>query len=191
MKFTPEIIFLSIILIVVVNIAIAFLFLWRKAKAKIAELKIKISDTGSMIDERLALADKYSKMVSLVANKTVEACIITDKNGKVEWVNTAFTDITGYTLAEVLGKKPGDLLQGAETDKRTIESIRSKLKLKSSFKEEILNYHKTGYKYWLSLSITPVLDSKGEIEKFIAIETDITKRREFEKEMEKKLSTLK
>lgn len=162
-----------------------------QSNRKVNTLNKRLFDTSSIINERLALADKYSKMVSLVANKTVEACIITDKDGYIEWVNNAFTDITGYYLPEVIGKKPGVVLQGPETDKGVVESIREKLKQKVSFKEEILNYHKTGYKYWLSLSITPVLDHNGNIEKFIAIESDITERKKFEDEMKSKISEIK
>jgi methyl-accepting chemotaxis protein len=151
---------------------------------KIVLLENKITDTVKLIDDRLALADKYSKALASVADKTF---IITDKNGLIEYVNNGFTKITGYSFLEVVGKKPGEILQGAETDADTIINIREKLKEKTIFKSEILNYHKTGRKYWLSLSITPILDSKGEVEKFIAIESDITAQKKAFEELENKL----
>jgi PAS domain S-box-containing protein len=154
---------------------------------KIVLLENKITDTVKLIDDRLALADKYSKALASVADKTFEAVIITDKNGLIEYVNNGFTKITGYSFLEVVGKKPGEILQGAETDADTIINIREKLKEKTIFKSEILNYHKTGRKYWLSLSITPILDSKGEVEKFIAIESDITAQKKAFEELENKL----
>jgi PAS domain S-box-containing protein len=115
--------------------------------------------------------------LSLVASKTDNAIIITDRFGAIEWVNDGFERISGYTKEEVLGKKPGSILQGKETDKETIARIGSNLRKKISFTEEILNYTKNGTPYWLQLSITPILNERGEVEKFIAIESDITERK--------------
>lgn len=131
----------------------------------------------------LQKAQEQIKMLSLVATYTDNAVIITDKDKKIEWVNPGFTHISGYTLEEVKGKKPGDILQGKDTDPNTIARIREKLPLKVSFQEEILNYAKNGREYWLNLSITPVLNELGEIEKFIAIEMDITERKQQEQQL--------
>ncbi|CAN5482413.1 hypothetical protein BH10BAC1_BH10BAC1_21630 [soil metagenome] len=175
---------ISILLMVIIIVLIVLLF---KTKKENKTLSKKISNTMGMIEERLSLADKYSKTLAAVADKTFEAVIITDKNGLIEWVNTGFTTITGYTLLEVKGKKPGEFLQGPETDKNTINRIREKLKEKKIFKEEILNYHKEGRKYWLSLSITPVLDLNNNVEKFIAIESDITEQKNQRLSLEQKI----
>ena len=121
------------------------------------------------------------RLLSLVASNTDNAVIITDANRQIEWVNPGFTRITGYTLEEVKGKNPGKILQGKDTDPATVQRIREKLLLKTSFQEEILNYAKDGRPYWLSLSITPILNEVGDIEKFIAIEMDITEKKEKEK----------
>lgn len=175
---------ISLILIV---IAISLMVLLLNTKKKNNALSRKLDDTMGLIEERLSLADKYSKTLAAVADKTFEAVIITDKNGVIEWVNTGFTTITGYSFLEVKGKKPGEVLQGPETDKATINRIRERLKEKKIFKEEILNYHKEGRKYWLSLSITPVLDANNNIEKFIAIESDITEQKNQRRLLEQKL----
>lgn len=128
------------------------------------------------ITERKKTEDEVRKL-SLVASKTENAVIITDRYGLVEWVNDAFEKITGYSKNEVLGKKPGAFLQGAGSDPATIERIRYGLQSKQSFTEEILNYSKHGVPYWLLLNITPILNGRGDVEKFIAIETDITERK--------------
>ncbi|MCS7028375.1 MAG: PAS domain S-box protein [Bacteroidia bacterium] len=131
----------------------------------------------------LQKAQEQIKMLSLVATYTDNAVIITDKYGKVEWVNPGFTRISGYTLEEIKGKKPGEVLQGKDTDPNTVQRIREKLPLKISFQEEILNYTKDGRPYWLNLSITPILNEVGEIDKFIAIEMDITQRKQQEQQL--------
>lgn len=178
---------ISIALAVLIIILGALLF---RSHKKNNMLSKELSDTMSLIESRLSLANKYSKTLAEVADKTFEAIIITDKDGRIEWVNSGFTHITGYSFLEVKGKKPGDVLQGPETDKATVDRIREKLKEKKIFKEEILNYHKHGRKYWLSLSITPVLDANNNIEKFIAIESDITEQKNQRMLLEQKLKEI-
>jgi PAS domain S-box-containing protein len=128
-------------------------------------------------------ADLELLKLSLVASKTDNGVIITDALARIEWVNEGFTRITGYTLQEVVGMKPGRLLQGPGTDLLTVKRISDKLKNKESFTEELLNYHKDGHSYWLQLNVTPILDEAGEIQKYIAIESDITARKKAEAEI--------
>ncbi len=113
--------------------------------------------------------------LALVAEKIEDSVVITDKYGVVEWVNEAFTNISGYSLQEILGKKPGDLLQGPATSKEDVRSIQENLKSGNSFVSNILNYAKSGKTYWLRLSITPIRDDYGQITNFISIQTDVTK----------------
>jgi methyl-accepting chemotaxis protein PixJ len=128
----------------------------------------------------LELDIKELEKLSLVASKTSNAIILTSQEGLIEWANEGFTRITGYTLEEALGKKPGSLLQGPDTDPATVQRIREKLLSKQSFTEEILNYTKQGEPYWLSLNITPSLDQNGNVTQFIAIESDVTERKQSE-----------
>jgi PAS domain S-box-containing protein len=126
---------------------------------------------------------KDLEKLSLVASHTNNGVIITDKQGQIEWVNQAFTTITGYTLEESLGKIPGHFLQGEDTSEEKVTQIREKLKEEVSFSEVILNYHKTGYPYWIKLDISPVKDEDGNLNKFIAIQEDVTDRKNAEFEI--------
>ena len=121
------------------------------------------------------------RMLSLVARYTDNAVIITDRNGQVEWVNEGFTRISGYTLDEVRGKKPGDFLQGPETDQETAVALSQAIRNGESIKTEIINYTKDGQPYWLSLDISPVYDEQHNLIRFIAIESDITHQKEMER----------
>jgi PAS domain S-box-containing protein len=123
--------------------------------------------------------DELAKL-SLVASKTDNAVVITDKDGLIEWVNDGFSRMTGYTLPEVAGKKPGPILQGPLSDPESIARIRANLKKKEPFTEEILNYHKSGQPYWVSMDITPIRNDRGEVVKFISIQRDITPSKEAE-----------
>lgn len=119
-------------------------------------------------------AEKEFEQLSLVADNTDNSVIITNSQGKIEFVNNGFTKLTGYELEESIGKKPGGFLQGADTDQETVTRISKQLKEGKSIYEEILNYRKTGESYWISLVINPIFDEDGKVEKFISIQADIT-----------------
>ncbi len=129
------------------------------------------------------LAEEEVRKLALVAQKTENGVIITDANGLTEWVNEGFTRISGYSLDEVKGKKPGSVLQGPETDLATIDLMYNHINKGKEFHTEILNYTKYGQKYWLRLDVQPVFDSKGRLQRFIAIQTDITKRKGAEQQL--------
>ena len=112
--------------------------------------------------------------LSLVANKTDNSVIITDANRKIQYINPGFTKLTGYTLEDVIGKKPGAFLQGPHTNPETILRLREKLNAEEPFYDEILNYSTNGESYWISLAINPVFDELGKLKNFISIQANIT-----------------
>jgi methyl-accepting chemotaxis protein len=114
-------------------------------------------------------------LLSLVADGTDSSVVITNAAGLVQYVNAGFTRLTGYTFAEMQGKKPGKLLQGRHTDKTTIAQIRQALDARKPFYADILNYTKRGEPYWIALTINPVLAADGTLERFISIQANITK----------------
>ncbi|MGD1843563.1 MAG: PAS domain-containing protein [Thermonemataceae bacterium] len=124
--------------------------------------------------------DETYKRIASVPIHSHNAIIITDKKGNIEWVNQGFEKITGYTAEEVIGRKPGNLLQGEATDVETITRISEGLKKCEPVREEILNYHKSGKPYWIWIDILPIYNEAGDLEKFIAIEVEITERKQQE-----------
>lgn len=115
--------------------------------------------------------------LSAVARQTTNGVIITDTSGRIQWVNEGFTRITGYTLRESKGLIPGDFLQGAETDPETVAIMARALSRDQGFDVDIINYNKQGTLYWIRINCTPLLGSQGEIEGFLAIQSDITKEK--------------
>jgi methyl-accepting chemotaxis protein len=136
------------------------------------------------------LRNREFKILSLVANETDNSIIITDENGLVQYVNRGFTRLTGYTLDEIRGKKPGRVLQGEATDPATIALIRESLRERKPIYNEILNYAKSGDPYWISLAINPVFDAHGKIEHFISIQANITATKELSLESEKRFAAV-
>ncbi|HEX5168021.1 MAG TPA: PAS domain S-box protein [Cyclobacteriaceae bacterium] len=123
-------------------------------------------------------AEEENRRLALVANATTNMVVIADGEGKIEWVNPAFTRITGYALDEVIGKKPGSFLRGPGTDDTVSDFMGQKLCAGEGFKDvEILNYSKDGTSYWVSIEVQPIYDKAGKVVQFIAIESDITERK--------------
>lgn len=143
-----------------------------------------IKDVTEEVEQR-----ETQRMLSLVANETDNAVIISDANGLIEYVNNGFYRLTGWKLDEVKGKKPGSFLQGEQTDKRTVDVIRQKLKNREAFYDEVLNYRKDGTAYWTSLSINPVFD-KGNLVNFIAVQADITRVKQMALDFTNKLKAI-
>jgi two-component system sensor histidine kinase/response regulator len=134
------------------------------------------------ITEQRRAQDELAKL-SLVASSTDNMVIITDAEGRIDWVNPAFVQRTGYTLGDAKGWKPGQLLQGPGTDRSVIARIGRALVTGDSIREEILNYTRSGEPYWVSLQISAIRGSHGEITQFVSVQSDVTERKRFEQEI--------
>ncbi len=91
------------------------------------------------------------------------------------YINEGFERLTGYSAESMLGKNCR-FLQGNDADPETVQQIRDALKSGKECTVEILNQTKNGEKFWNRLSLTPVLDSNGDVTHFIGVQSDITKR---------------
>ncbi len=150
-------------------------FLEKAAESIASSLSVVQVNTHlhQMLQSSRELTQEFEQL-SLVANNTDNSVVIADKRGRVEFVNQGFTKLTGYTADEVVGRKPGEVLQGPDTDPKTVQRIREKLKQGIPFYEEILNYRKSGESYWISLSINPIRNDAGQVEQYISIQADVT-----------------
>ncbi|MBI1267153.1 MAG: PAS domain-containing protein [Cryomorphaceae bacterium] len=124
--------------------------------------------------ETITASEIELRKLSLISTKTKNGVIITDKFGCIEWVNQSFSDTTGYTLEEVIGKKPKDFLQGDSSDQEAIQKLREALLIKKPIEVTLINHRKDGGTYYNQLEITPVFDDLGNHVNFIALQKDIT-----------------
>jgi PAS domain S-box-containing protein len=134
------------------------------------------------IDERKKVELALQRL-SLVASQTSNGVIVTDQDGKIEWINDGTERLTGYALADMIGRKPGDLLQGPQSDSETIAHMSRCLKNRRSFEVEIVNYHRNGTPYWVGIQCNPFFDTFERLQGFIAIENDVTLRKLAELEL--------
>jgi PAS domain S-box-containing protein len=129
------------------------------------------------IDQLRFEREEENRRLSLIAARTSNAVILTDRLGRIEWVNDGFSRMTGFTLEEARSRKPGDFLQGEETDPDLVALMRERIAEGRGFEVEIKNYAKDGTPYWVEIEAQPLVDDRGVVQQFMAIESDITARK--------------
>ncbi|MCK4663132.1 MAG: SpoIIE family protein phosphatase [Bacteroidales bacterium] len=122
--------------------------------------------------------------LSIVASKTDNAVLIIDNNGKIEWINEGFTRMTGYTLDEIWTIKGHDFIETSSNPNIKKEFNKCEEQKKSVI-YSTKNYTKDNKEIWIQTTLTPILDKNNNIIKYIAIDSDITKIKLAEKEIEK------
>jgi diguanylate cyclase (GGDEF)-like protein/PAS domain S-box-containing protein len=100
------------------------------------------------------------------------------------YVNPAFTDITGYSAEEALGRNPS-FLQGDDRAQPELEDIRRAIREKRDGQAVLRNYRKDGSLLWNELSVSPVWDEAGTVTHFIGVARDITRHKGYEAELER------
>lgn len=158
--------------------------------AQLQQQAARLQQTVSERTCELHAAVEANARLALVARHTTNAVIITDADGRVEWVNPAFEALAGYTLPEMLGQKPGPILQGPETDPAAAAELSRAVQHGAPVSVEILNYSKSGRPYWQLVSVEPVRDAGGRIMNFISIQVDISAQRRSEERTRQLLQRL-
>jgi len=130
-----------------------------------------------------SVRDHHTRLAQ-VAQVTSSAVVITDAEGVTVWVNEGFTRITGYSLDEAVGRTPGQLLQGPETNREVMARISVALRSRQSVAAELINYTKDGRRYWIGMRIEPLFAADGEFDGFMALQSDITERYEQQQAIE-------
>ncbi len=122
------------------------------------------------------LAQDARRKLSQAVDQSPVSIIITDRRGVIEYANLYFTTLTGYSLVEVIGKKPNLLKSGHTTPEEYSDLWRRILK-GETWVGEFYNRKKNGELYWESAHISPILGEGDEITHFLAVKQDITERR--------------
>lgn len=110
---------------------------------------------------------------------TANAIMIADPGGQIEWVNPAFTTLTGYSLQEAAGRT-AQILKSGDQDPQFYQQLWETILAGRVWRGELVNKRKDGSLYYEEQTISPVRDSEGKILKFIGIKQDITQRKQTE-----------
>jgi PAS domain S-box-containing protein len=121
--------------------------------------------------------ERQLELLAAIARRTANAVIVTEASGRIEWVNDGFTRLTGFALAEAVGRRPSELLQGPDTAPATLREMSQAIAAQQPFDVVVLNYAKSGQQYWVRIEAQPTVDRAGNVTGYIAIETDVSEVR--------------
>ncbi len=140
------------------------------------ELKLQ-ADKLSRQRSILRASEMEARKLALVASRTESAVIVANSKGEIEWVNDSFCRLTGWTNEEAVGKKPECFLGSHDAELENVPSMQRELEEGRSAVGEIWAYHKAGHALWVSIEIQPVIGPEGGISNYLAIASDMTRRR--------------
>lgn len=124
-------------------------------------------------------AEETRRLQSAALNAAANAIIITDRDGVIQWVNPAWSELTGYSAEEAVGQNPRILKSGVQ-DEAYYKKLWDTILAGEVWRGELVNKRKDGSLYSEEQTITPVRDALGEITHFVAIKEDITQRKQME-----------
>jgi PAS domain S-box-containing protein len=139
--------------------------------------------TGQDVTEREK--EEELEKLATAATKSFNSVIIANRNGEIEWVNEGFTKFCGYTLEDIRADHKTLFELVGETNFLKDRNFNKFGFDKNPVSFERENHTRNGDKYWVITTLSPVLGSSGDVERIIAIDTDITLRKQMEEELVK------
>jgi len=143
-----------------------------------ADSVVGVISTVQDVTER-ARAEEAQALLQAAIEQSAEAVIITDDNGKIEYVNPALARLTGYDIEDVIGKSPSMFLSHGSDEERT-EHMWQTLKNGDEWKGRLLSVKKDGTQFSHDTTVSPVRDANGEITNYVSVGRDVTNEVELE-----------
>ncbi|MBS3953913.1 MAG: PAS domain S-box protein [Methylomicrobium sp.] len=153
---------------------------------------VSVRDTNNAIIYRVATARNISQrkrneeallLQSSALKTAANAIIITDDHGIVQWLNPAFTSLTGYSSSEAIGQRLGPLINSGKQNPDFFKALWQTISSGHVWQGELINRRKDGTLYTEEQVITPVSDEQGVIHHYISIKQDISERKQSEIEL--------
>jgi len=135
-------------------------------------------DITSLVETqaRVSALNSRARMLAEAVATSSQLVLVTDRDERITWCNQAFVKVSGWTLEEVVGSKPGALLQRGTVPDAAREHMRRRLQARQAFAGmRLQNFSKGGQVYWVDLEVRPMLDDAGELEGFVGVQTDVTR----------------
>lgn len=148
-----------------------------------------------LVEERTAKLEQTGqalKMLTLAIEQSPVSVVITDRKGRIQYVNPRFCETTGYSMEECLGNRAGMVKSGRHAED-FYQDLWATIADGKTWKGDFVNRKKNGELFWESASIAPILDEQGDITHFMAVKLDITLKKQAEaalRDKQKYLSTL-
>lgn len=135
-------------------------------------------------------SEQQLRILSRAVEQSPASIIITDTSGNIEYVNQKFTEVTGYTYQEVIGKTPGILKSGL-TLKEEYQRLWGSITSGKEWHGEFANRKKNGELFYESALIAPIANEQGDITHFLGIKEDITEKKKVQLALERNQMLLK
>jgi len=148
---------------------------------RVIQCNIRDITARKQTEQRLALLNTCVTHLNEIVMIT-EADPVCEPGPRIVFVNDAFERITGYAVAEALGRSPR-FLQGEKTDRRVVEEIQHALTQRQAIRRQVLNYRKDGAEFWMDIDLVPIFDAPGKCTHFVAIERDSTAEKKSAEQM--------
>jgi len=168
-----------------VNTHVALFQMHNTLERLVRERTQELRKTNEQLEKEIAWRKQVEAERHLLfeaINQADESVVITNRNGKIVFVNPAFERFTGYSKQEVLGKNPR-ILQSGKHDKTFYKQLWKTILSGKTWRGELINRRKDGTFFTEKASISPVLDDKGKIVNFIAVKHDVTQQRSLEEQL--------
>ncbi len=166
-----------------------------KAESILSETTVRLSELITGIGHGIRAQNtgrftQYIHVLTQAFEQSPVSIVITDSQGAIQYVNPKFTQLSGYTRAEVAGKNPRVLKSGytsSEEYRRLWECICSG----RTWNGEFHNRHKDGHCYWVEATIGPIKDETGKITHFVGAQVEISRRKRAEEALRQSAALLK
>ena len=128
------------------------------------------------------IAERQNRLLKRAVEQSPVVMLITDREGMIEYTNPAFTQVTGFTSEEAIGKTPR-ILKSGDHDASFYEAMWSNILAGKEWTGELRNRKKDGDLYWDNTVISPIFDELGQLTHFIAVKEDITQKKALIREL--------
>ncbi|GEO80201.1 sensor domain-containing protein [Pararhodospirillum oryzae] len=145
-----------------------------EVSAALEALALRLGATLARLRER-----DHQHLRDLAIGAVVNAIFVSDGEGRIEWVNEAFVQLSGYRAEELIGRVPA-VLQPGTTDAVELEQVWAAVRAGRVWRSEMTERRKDGRTYVVNQSLTPVLDEAGGVRHLVAVQEDVTARKRTE-----------
>lgn len=161
----------------------------RNVEEETAEHPVINADEDNLIDALTYLneqlvkrleAEKELKRLAIVASANENGILLTDVDGTISWANEGFTRLTGYSMEEVIGKTPVQLLRGPLSDRHALREMVADFTAGRNFSVEVAHYRKDGSWFWGKAKGQSITDEQGNIIRYFAMVEDISRQKQLE-----------
>jgi len=169
-----------------VYMAAAFLHFVNKSFGTNRDNTLDVTQTGMELaraNEQLLKQERHLKLLSLVARHANDIVILSDSEGRVSYVNEAFTRVSGYRWQEIKGRTLRSVLQFDGTDAAVVDEMVQLGRAGIPHRRELQLRHKEGHAYWIDANRVPVRNADGQVETIVSVDRDITRAKRHEAEL--------